>query len=50
MGSASELEYLLLAARDLDMLQDAEWQALNEEVLEVKRMLSSLIKTLRMGR
>jgi four helix bundle protein len=47
MGSASELEYLLLSALDLEILPPREWQRLNEQVLEVKRMLSTLIKALR---
>ena len=47
MGSASELEYLLLSARDLEMLPAPDWQALNEQTLEVKRMLSTLITRVR---
>ena len=47
MGSASELEYHLLLARDLDMLQTVDYQRLSEEVVEVKRMLSSFLFKLR---
>jgi len=47
MGSASEPEYHLLLARDLAFLNPPEYQRLNEEVVEVKRMLSSLLRWLR---
>ena len=46
-GSASELEYHLLLAHDLAFLGDAEYRALEGQVVEVKRMLSSLIVSLR---
>jgi four helix bundle protein len=44
---ASELEYHLLLAHDLAFLGDAEYRALEGQVVEVKRMLSSLIVSLR---
>ena len=47
LGSASELEYHLLLARDLDFLNSPDYQRLELEVVEVKRMLSSLIRKLR---
>ncbi|HSS98124.1 MAG TPA: four helix bundle protein, partial [Terriglobales bacterium] len=47
MGSASELEYHLLLAHDLKMLQSADFQRLCGEVTEVKRMLASLIQKLK---
>lgn len=47
MGSASEVEYLLLLARDLSELADEEWQQLNELIAEVKRMLTAFIRTLK---
>ena len=43
MGSASELEYHLLLARDLSLLGTALYDELNAAVVEVKRMLWSLI-------
>ncbi len=46
-GSASEVEYHLLLARDLDLLKKADCQRLSDEVVEVKRMLASLLQTLR---
>jgi four helix bundle protein len=42
-GSASELEYQLLLAKDLDLLQIATFQALS---IEVKRMLAGLLARL----
>jgi four helix bundle protein len=46
MGSASEVEYLLLLGLDLDLLVNDEYEELNSAVVEIKRMLTSLIKTL----
>jgi four helix bundle protein len=46
MGSASELEYQLLLARDLQMLSDPEHRRLDVLVTELKRMLSRLIKSM----
>jgi four helix bundle protein len=47
MGSASEVEYLLLLGRDLDLLAHEEYEELNSIVVEIKRMLTSLMKILR---
>jgi four helix bundle protein len=47
IGSASELEYHLLLARDLRILQAVDYERLSGEVVEVKRMLASLIRTCR---
>ncbi|HEU0005833.1 MAG TPA: four helix bundle protein, partial [Terriglobia bacterium] len=46
MGSASELEYHLLLARDLGYLEASTHEPLNEQVTEVKRMLASFIQKL----
>ena len=43
-GSASELEYHLLLARDLHFLADAVFARLTSEVQEVKKMLAGLIR------
>jgi four helix bundle protein len=48
-GSASELEYQLLLARDLHYLEQAVYDRLAAGVCEVKQMLSSFIQTLRSG-
>ena len=47
MGSASELEYHVLLARDLELLQSSEYERLTNGVTEVKRMLASLILTMK---
>ena len=50
MGSASELEYHLLLARDLDLLNGSDYKWLAGEVTEVKRMLTSFIQKLNADR
>ncbi len=47
MGSASELEYHLLLAHDLGLVSDADYQQLDVDVTEVKRMLAAFIQRLR---
>ena len=47
MGSASELEYHLLLAHDLALLDEPNYKRLSTEAIEVKRMLASLIQRLR---
>ena len=47
MGSASELEYHLLLAHDLELLKPSDYKRLFEEAVEVKRMLASLLQKLR---
>lgn len=47
MGSASELEYHILLAMDLGMLDKKKYESLNGAVIEVKRMLASFIKKLK---
>ncbi len=42
MGSASELTYHLLLARDLRLLKQAEYAQLDAQLCEVRRMLTSL--------
>ncbi len=46
MGSASELEYHLLLARDLGYLNGETYAALDARVVEIKRMLTGLIRSL----
>ncbi len=50
MGSASETEYQLILARDLEFLSKDSYEKLHNDVEEVKRMLASLLKTLRADR
>lgn len=48
MGSASELEFHILMAHDLGFLAHADFQALSQEVVDVKRMLTSFSQKLKM--
>src|SRR5262249_35878255 len=50
MGSASELEYHLLLARDLSMLNAEAYKGLSANVTEVKRMLTTFLQRLRTAR
>ena len=47
MGSASELQYLLLRAQDLSYLKADSHASLEEMTIEVKRMLAALLRTLK---
>lgn len=47
MGSASEVEYHVLLSHDLGFLDAGNYGQLNDAVTEVKRMLASLIQTLK---
>ena len=46
MGSASETKYLILLVRDLKYLDAAQSSELIDSIIEVKKMLASLIKKL----
>ena len=46
MGSASELEYHLLLAKDLNLVTAADHTALTDQTTEVKRMLTRLLQKL----
>lgn len=47
MGSASELEYLLLLAHELGYLQVDNYQTLQNDLVETRKMLNSFIQTLK---
>lgn len=47
MGSASELEYHLLLARDLKYLNLSDYEELAKKTKEVKRMLAPFINKLK---
>ncbi len=44
IGSASEVEYFLILAKDLNYFLQIDYEKLNEQVNEVKRKLISLLK------
>jgi four helix bundle protein len=50
MGSACELEYLLLLAKDLRFLSPTSYQPVIENLVEIKRMLAALLKKLKADR
>jgi four helix bundle protein len=49
-GSAVELEYFLLLARDLGMLNPRAYDSLQAQVVELQRMLSGLLRTVSTAR
>jgi four helix bundle protein len=46
VGSASELEYHLLLARDLRLLKPGDYEDLSTRATELKRMLTALMQKL----
>jgi four helix bundle protein len=50
MGSASELEYHLLLAKDLKLLKLADHRELDQRATELKRMLTALMQKLKADR
>ena len=50
MGSASELEYHLLLARDLKLFKPSDYEKLAPRAIELKRMLTALIQKLKADR
>jgi four helix bundle protein len=44
MGSASELEYQLLLAKDLSYLSESSFSLLTLELIEIKKMLNAYIQ------
>ena len=50
MGSASELEYHILLVHDLKIIETSNYEELANEVVEIKKMLASFIKKLRINR
>jgi four helix bundle protein len=45
-GSATELEYQLLLARDLKLIQPDDYEKLSAQTVEIKRMLTVLVQKL----
>ena len=50
MGSASELEYHLLLARDLQLIKPKDHAELSQRATELKRMLTALLQKLNADR
>jgi four helix bundle protein len=49
LGSVNELQYLLVVARDLGYLESAAYRALHEPLVEVRRMLLALRRSVVAG-
>ena len=47
MGSASEVEYHLLLASNLGFIKKPDYQKLDIDIIEIKRMLTTFIKKLK---
>ena len=47
MGSSSELEYLLLLAHDLNYLINDEYEHLQNDLVEIRKMLNAFIQRLK---
>lgn len=50
MGSASETEYEVILAYDLGFLSKIQFDGLQSQAEEIKKMIASLLKTLRAAR
>jgi four helix bundle protein len=50
MGSAVELEYFLLLARDLALVSSESYESVTDQTVEVQRMLGSLIRRVEAAR
>jgi len=50
MGSATELDYHWLLARDLGFVSEKDYREMGEGVLEVKRMLATLVRKVSVDR
>ncbi len=50
MGSASEVEYMLLLARDLGYWSEATYETLQTTLVEVRKMLNAFIQHLKTNR
>jgi len=49
-GSAFEVEYQLLLSKDLNYIDDKEYNELNESIQKIISMLTNLIKSLKVKR
>ena len=50
MGSSSELEYLLLLARDLGYLPESVFRPMTNDLVEIRKMLNAFIQKLKANR
>jgi four helix bundle protein len=50
MGSASELEYHLILAKDLGFIKESDYQDFSKQAIAVKKMITSFLQKLRAER
>ncbi|HEX2981676.1 MAG TPA: four helix bundle protein [Anaerolineaceae bacterium] len=46
-GSTSEVEYQLILARDLGYLASTDYECLNAQIVQIRKMLAGLIKSIK---
>lgn len=49
-SSASELEYHILLSRDLGLLNESDFSRISEDIISIKKMLTSFIQKLKADR
>lgn len=49
LSSATELEYHLIAARDLELIREPDFLSLTTQVIEVRRMIHGLLNRMAKG-
>jgi len=47
IGSASELEYLLILSRDIELINESNFKVLMEETVDLKKMMISFFQKLK---
>lgn len=50
LGSASEVEYLILFCKELDFINGSSYLEFSNDVIEIKKSLTALLKKLKAGR
>ena len=50
MGSASEVEYLLLLSKDLNYINQNQYEILNNKIVEIKKMMSAYSAKIRQSK
>jgi len=47
IGSASELECLLMLCRDIKLIDSSDWEGLADEIVEIRKMLMALQRSVK---
>ena len=48
-GSAHELEYLVMLSKELNFINEEQFNCLSTKIVEIKKMLASLINKIKQG-